>query len=159
MDIEELERLLEVVKGSDISELELEQEGVTLRVVRGATGVVQAVAPVIQQPMVEVSQAIVGGDTEVAAPAAAGPSEGPGAGVQVVECPLVGTFYRKPSPDAPAFVDVGATVSKGDTLCIVEAMKLMNEIPAPCSGVIEKVLVEDGHVVEFGEPLFWIKAG
>ena len=74
-----------------------------------------------------------------------------------VESPIVGTFYRKPSPDAPPFAKEGDRVAAGDTLCIVEAMKLMNEIDSPCSGTIEKILVADGEVVEFGEVLFLIK--
>ena len=74
-----------------------------------------------------------------------------------VESPIVGTFYRKSSPDADAFVSVGASVSKGDTLCIIEAMKLMNEIEAPCSGTVEKILASDSQVVEFGESLFFIR--
>ncbi|MCL4135957.1 UNVERIFIED_CONTAM: hypothetical protein GTU68_005426 [Idotea baltica] len=74
-----------------------------------------------------------------------------------VESPIVGTFYRKPSPDAEPFASIGKTVKKGDTLCIVEAMKLMNEIEADKDGIIEEVLVEDGSVVEFGEALFLIR--
>jgi acetyl-CoA carboxylase biotin carboxyl carrier protein len=73
-----------------------------------------------------------------------------------VESPIVGTFYRKPSPDSDVFVKEGSSVKKGDTLCIIEAMKLMNEIDAPCDGRVEKILLSEGHVVEFGEALFYI---
>ena len=150
MNIDDIKKLLDLISKSDITEFELESEGSNVRVIRsrGVTGEMQLVS------QVTTSAAPVAAPTNIsAAPTALAPEVIDGT---PVECPIVGTFYRKPSPDADVFVKVGDAVKKGDTLCIVEAMKLMNEIPSPVDGVISKINVEEGNVVEYGEVLFTI---
>jgi acetyl-CoA carboxylase biotin carboxyl carrier protein len=151
MEIKDIEQILKILKQSDIRDFELEQDGTKLKLVRGFTGEM-----LVHQPMGVVAQ--VGISTPSPGPVVPVPAAGadiPANYVKVVS-PIVGTFYRKPSPDAEAFVKEGDKVKKGDTLCIVEAMKLMNEIEAPSSGKVVKVLLSDAEVVEFGEVLVLI---
>jgi acetyl-CoA carboxylase biotin carboxyl carrier protein len=159
MDIKELEQIISILKQNDVTRFELEQDGTHIRLSRlgGAQNVkFQSV------PAGYVEHAIPTASIPHAAPATVHSASAGAAPAQdlsrftKVESPLVGTFYRKPSPDAENFVKEGQMVSKGDTLCIVEAMKLMNEIDAPISGRIEKILAEDARVVEFGQVLFLI---
>ena len=150
MDLEQLDSLLKLLKEHDVGEYRFKNETFSVQLRRGAVVAVAAPAAV----------ATVSG----AAPTAAGAlvaSEAPAeeVGVNVVESPMVGTFYRSPSPGAPPFVEVGAKVAAGQTLCIVEAMKLMNEIEAEVAGTVVEVLAEDASPVQFGESLFKIKAG
>jgi len=152
MDLRKLKKLIDLVEESGISELELTEGEEKVRISRAmAPGVapvtqyVAAPAPVAAAPAPAVAAA--------AAPAAA-PAEALDG--KVVKSPMVGTFYRASSPDAKAFVDVGSSVSTGDTLCIIEAMKLLNEIESEYAGVIKKIFVENGQPVEYGEPLFLI---
>jgi acetyl-CoA carboxylase biotin carboxyl carrier protein len=147
LDLDQVRALAELLAEKDITEFEHESEGVRLRLVRGARHVVAA-APVV---------------THVAGPAAAGASTAESASAEPpadtvdVTSPFVGTFYRSPSPDAPSFVEVGSVVRPGQTLCIVEAMKLMNEIEAECSGTVVEVFAQNGKAVEFGQKLYRIK--
>jgi acetyl-CoA carboxylase biotin carboxyl carrier protein len=149
MDLRKLKTLIELVESSGIAELEISEGEERVRITRTTVAVgqpVYAAAPQpVAAPVAQVSQA---------APAAAAPE----AAVEghVVKSPMVGSFYRAASPGAKAFVDVGQTVSQGDTLCIIEAMKLLNEIEADKAGVIKAILVENGQPVEFGQPLFII---
>jgi acetyl-CoA carboxylase biotin carboxyl carrier protein len=145
LDLAQLTQLLDVLIEKDIAEFEHEAEGVRVRVVRGK--LVQTVAPHDTVPP--------------PAPATGGtappPSlDAPSDSVDVTS-PFVGTFYRSPSPDTPSFVDVGSVVRPGQTLCIVEAMKLMNEIDAECSGTVTEIFAQNGKSVEFGQKLFRIK--
>lgn len=154
MEIKDLEQIIDLLKNTDITEFELDHGGSKVRFVRGQNQVV--VSPPVGIPV----QAAAPAPAHVTPPfAQAAPSpkstEMP-ANFKKVESPLVGTFYRRPSPDKEYFAKEGDTVKKGQTLCIVEAMKLMNEIESPCDGKIEKILTTDGKVVEFGEVLFWI---
>ena len=155
VEVNELEKLISILKNTDITEFELEQEGSTLRIVRGVRS---SSVPVVAS---EIEPAIVGTvvqpPSESAAPLQTSATTDETEGLAKVESPIVGTFYRKPSPDADAFVKEGDRVQKGDTLCIVEAMKLMNEIESTVSGTVEKILLQDGQVVEFGEVLFLVK--
>ncbi len=150
MDLRKLKKLIDLVEESGISELELTEGEEKVRISRA---LMPSAAPVAHyavaapQPAVQASPA--------AAPAAAAPAEAATEG-HVVKSPMVGTFYRAPSPDAKAFVDVGSTVAVGDTVCIIEAMKLLNEIECDFAGTIKKILVENGQPVEYGEPLFII---
>ena len=151
MDIKDIENIIKILKQNEVTEFEWEKEGAKVKLSRAASG-----AFVHSEARYEVVPAV-----QVAS--VAGPSMTSGAPVQEdlgrfvkVESPIVGTFYRRPSPDAELFVKEGDTVSKGDTLCIIEAMKLMNEIEAPTSGKVVKILGSDGQVVEFGEVLFLI---
>ena len=149
MEIKDLEKLVTILEDSAVSEFEYEKDGATVRISRAmATGSASVVAatPVVVQPA-------------TAAPVAT--SDGAAAVVDEslvrVESPIVGTFYRRPNPESDPFVKTGERVSKGETLCIVEAMKLMNEIESPVAGVVEKIFLEDSNVVEYGEVLFLIR--
>ena len=150
MDLRKLKKLIDLVEESGISELELTEGEEKVRISRamapGAAPVTQYVAAPAPAPVAATAPAAV-------APAAA-PAEAQDG--QVVKSPMVGTFYRASSPDAKAFVDVGSSINTGDTLCIIEAMKLLNEIESEFSGTIKKIFVENGQPVEYGEPLFLI---
>lgn len=156
MDINELEEILSILKRNDITEFELQQDGTHIKLSRG--GVQQFVSvPVAQAATVEPAIVSVGLNGRGAHSTEAKPGAAIAADHLVkVESPIVGTFYRKPSPDSEPFVKVGDKVEKGDTLCIVEAMKLMNEIESPCSGKVQEVFLSDGEVVEFGEVILLI---
>lgn len=152
MDLRKLKKLIDLVEESGIAELELTEGEEKVRISRQpAMGAMPYPAAYMQAPMMQAAPAAA----PVAAPAAesAAPAAVDG---HVVKSPMVGTFYRSPSPDAKPFVEVGASVSAGDTLCIIEAMKLLNEIEADHGGVIKAILVENGQPVEYGEPLFII---
>lgn len=145
MDLRKLKKLIELVEDSGISELEITEGEEKVRISRhgpAAQPVMYASAPF--QPASAAAPPL-----PVAAPAPPPEVEG-----HVVKSPMVGTFYRAPSPEANPFVEVGQSVSAGQTLCIIEAMKLLNEIEADQSGVIKAILVENGQPVEYGEPLF-----
>jgi len=152
MDIRKVKKLIELLEESDISELEIKEGEESVRISRNS-GTVQyasapapAVAPAAPAAPAPAHEA----DSSGAAPAADEPSG------HVVKSPMVGTFYRSPSPGSPPFVEVGKHVKVGDAICIVEAMKMMNQIEADKSGVIEAILVEDGEPVEFDQPLVTI---
>jgi len=149
MDLRKLKKLIDLVEESGISELELTEDGEKVRISRNFTSnaAIQQYAPAPMQYSAP----------QFAAPAAAPAAEAPAVEEgHAVKSPMVGTFYRSPSPDAKAFVEVGDTVAVGDTLCIVEAMKLLNEIESDKAGVIKKILVDNGQAIEYGEPLFII---
>ncbi|MFG6656845.1 acetyl-CoA carboxylase biotin carboxyl carrier protein [Scandinavium sp. M-37] len=154
MDIRKIKKLIELVEESGISELEISEGEESVRISRTSAN---AGFPVMQQayaaPMMQPQMA-----PAAAAPAVA-PAEAPKAEISghIVRSPMVGTFYRTPSPDAKAFIEVGQKVNAGDTLCIVEAMKMMNQIEADKSGVVKAILVESGQPVEFDEPLVVIE--
>ncbi|HVE51250.1 MAG TPA: acetyl-CoA carboxylase biotin carboxyl carrier protein [Casimicrobiaceae bacterium] len=148
MDLRKLKTLIELVETSGIQELEIQEGEERVRITR-------ALAPAGQTLMFQAPTAAPAGTPEPAAPAALAPASTPAETEgHVVKSPMVGTFYRAASPGAKAFVEVGDAVKDGDPLCIVEAMKLMNEIEADASGVIKAILVENGEPVEFGQPLF-----
>jgi len=151
MDLDKLRALFDLLAEKDIAEFEHEQEGVRLRIARG----VRAVVP----SAVAVSPAAQTLAPPLAAAAAAAPAaEAPLSGDCVdVTSPFVGTFYRSPSPDTPAFVEVGSVVRAGQTLCIIEAMKLMNEIEAESAGTVVEIFAQNGKSVEYGQKLFRIK--
>ena len=146
LDLNDLRRLLRILEKRNVSEFELEDDKMRLRLVRGGGGVASAPAhfAVAAAPVT----------AAVAAPAAAVIDD---AGTVFVTSPFVGTFYRSPSPDAPSFVEPGSAVREGQALCIVEAMKLMNEIEADCAGTIVEILAENGKSVEFGQKLFKVR--
>ncbi|HAS6064260.1 TPA: acetyl-CoA carboxylase biotin carboxyl carrier protein [Vibrio vulnificus] len=154
MDIRKIKKLIELVEESGIAELEISEGEESVRISRHGQMMAApapmhyAAAPVAQPAPVAVAPVA----TAEAAPAAAAVP----AGHQVLS-PMVGTFYRSPSPDAKAFIEVGQSVTAGQTLCIVEAMKMMNQIEADKSGVVTAILVEDGQPVEFDQPLVVIE--
>jgi len=147
MDLRKIKTLIELVENSGIAELEIKEGEEFVRISRSST----AVQHVYAAPQQHAAAAAAPVATTPSAPAAPAQPEG-----HVVKSPMVGSFYRSPSPGAKAFVDIGQTVSAGETLCIIEAMKLLNEIESDHSGVIKAILVESGQAVEFGQPLFII---
>ncbi len=155
MDIRKIKKLIELVEESGISELEISEGEESVRISRAAPA---ASFPVMQQayaaPMMQQQPALASAVAPAAeaAPAAAAEISG-----HIVRSPMVGTFYRTPSPEAKAFIEVGQKVNVGDTLCIVEAMKMMNQIEADKSGTVKAILVESGQPVEFDEPLVVIE--
>lgn len=152
MDLRKLKTLIDLVAESDIAELEVTEGESKVRIVKSSAIPQNQMVMVPQQGVQQFSAPAV--HAPAAAPAApAAPAEPTG---HVVKSPMVGTFYRSSAPGAPAFVEVGSTVKEGDTLCIIEAMKLLNEIDADLSGTVTKILVENGQPVEFGQPLFVI---
>ena len=150
MDLRKLKTLIELVETSGIAELEIQEGEERVRITRAVAPSAQTV--MMQAPMAAAPQpAPAAAAAAVPAPVATAAEEPSG---HVVKSPMVGTFYRAASPGAKTFVEVGDTVKEGDTLCIIEAMKLMNEIEADASGVVKAVLAENGQPVEFGQPLF-----
>ncbi|WP_448547988.1 acetyl-CoA carboxylase biotin carboxyl carrier protein [Thalassotalea fusca] len=148
MDIRKIKKLIELVEESGINELEIAEGEESVRISRGGA-VVTAPQPVMHVP------------SPAAAPAPAAPAAesnaAPALSGHIVRSPMVGTFYEAPSPDAPKFVEVGQHVNAGDTLCIIEAMKMMNQIEADKSGVIKEILVHNEDAIEFDQPLFIIE--
>ena len=151
MDIRKVKKLIELVEESGISELEITEGEESVRISRGSTIVTQAVAPAIAAPVAAAPA------PQQPAIAPAEPAAQPEVSGHVVKSPMVGSFYRSSAPGAAPFIEVGSTVSVGDTLCIIEAMKMMNQIEADKAGVVKAVLVEDGQAVEFDEPLVIIE--
>lgn len=153
MDIRKIKKLIELVEESGISELEISEGEESVRISRApAAGSMPMMQPYYAAAPAQAAAPVA------AAPAAAPAAEAPAAiSGHIVRSPMVGTFYRTPSPDAKAFVEVGQKVNVGDPLCIVEAMKMMNQIEADKSGVVKAILVENGQPVEFDEPLVVIE--
>lgn len=153
MDLRKLKTLIDLVSDSNITELEITEDDGKVRIVKSAPVAAMAAPVAAPAPLV----------VPVAAPAApvAAPAAEPAAPAaptgHVVKSPMVGTFYRSSSPGAKAFADVGTVVKEGDPICIIEAMKIMNEIEADKAGTVTQVLVENGQAVEFGQPLFVIE--
>ena len=149
MDLRKLKKLIDLVQKSGIAELEITEGEEKVRIARGGA---VSVTP------------LAAGAAPIAAPASAAATAAPATSVateaapegHVVKSPMVGTFYRSPSPEAKPFVDVGSTIKAGETICVLEAMKLMNEIEADASGTIKAILVENGQPVEYGQALFVI---
>jgi acetyl-CoA carboxylase biotin carboxyl carrier protein len=156
IDIRKLKELVRLMTASDLTELDLrdKDEQVTIRraTPQAAPQVVHA-APVVHQMAPAAAPAAVPAAVPAAAPAAPAADEG----LVAIESPMVGTFYGSPSPDKPPFIAVGAQVNANTVVCLVEAMKIFNEIKAERSGTVAKVLVQSGQAVEFGQPLFMIK--
>lgn len=153
MDLRKLKKLIDLVEESGISELELTEGEEKVRISRQPQGQAVQYMP-SYAPQMMAAPATASGAAATAPAAAEGAA--PAMDGHAVKSPMVGTFYRSPSPDAKAFVEVGSTVNVGDTLCIIEAMKLLNEIESDKAGVVKAILVENGHPVEYGEPLFII---
>jgi acetyl-CoA carboxylase biotin carboxyl carrier protein len=157
IDIRKLKELVRLMVENDLSELDLKDQQETVTVKRNLTGMVPVGVPQVHYAPVAAPVA------HAAAPAEAGEGSGSGggagdeAGLVPITSPMVGTFYTSPNPDSPAFVGVGASVGPDTTVCLIEAMKVFNEIKAETSGVIERVLVESGKAVEYGQKLFLVR--
>jgi len=152
MDLRKLKTLIDLVSESNISELEITEADGKVRIVKA-----DPAAAVAMQPVYAAAPAPVAHAPAQAAPAAAAAPAAPVETGHIVKSPMVGTFYRASSPNAKPFADVGQQVKEGEAICIIEAMKIMNEIEADKSGTITKVMCENGQAVEFGQPLFVIE--
>jgi acetyl-CoA carboxylase biotin carboxyl carrier protein len=140
MELEQIKAIIEMMKENDLTDFSMESNGLKIRIKRGPEGIQQAVTPPAPAPA-----------PAVTAPAAVATD------AKHITSPMVGTFYRAPSPDAPPYVEVGTEVDEDTVVCIVEAMKVMNEIKADCKGVITEVLAENAKPVEFGQKLFVVR--
>ena len=162
MDFDEINRILDIVREHELSEFELEREGFKIRIKKGnpAHAAGAFAAPPIPTAATHYAHTPAGPPSSApeAVPAPAPPASDE-VDFAIVKSPIVGTFFRSSDPNAPPFVEVGSTVKKGEVLCIIEAMKLMNEIDSEYDGEVVKVYVENGQPVQYGERLFAIKAG
>jgi len=162
MDLKEVRELIKLVTERGITEFEIEREGFRLRIARpGETPVpIMPTAPlIIQAPVATAPETLqLAPATASPTPTTASPSAAPEPELHIIKSPIVGTFYRSPSPTAEPFVKIGDQVEQDTVVCIIEAMKLMNEIHAEAVGEIAKIFVENGQPVEYGQPLFGIKA-
>ena len=149
MDIREIQNLIKFVAKSGATEVKLEMDDFKITIKTTAEGTESTTTYVQQMPMQAAPQM-------VAPQVAAAPAADDNAKYITVKSPIIGTFYRKPAPDKPMFVEVGSTIGKGDVLCVIEAMKLFNEIESEVSGKIVKILVDDSSPVEFDQPLFLV---
>lgn len=156
MDIKEIQNLIRFVAKSGASEVKLETEDIKITIKTTSESAGQAEATIVQQIPVHAAMAPVA--AAPAAPAATAPAkeEEDSSKYITVKSPIIGTLYRKPSPDKPNFVEVGSSISEGDVLCVIEAMKLFNDIESEVSGKIVKILVDDASPVEFDQPLFLV---
>jgi acetyl-CoA carboxylase biotin carboxyl carrier protein len=156
MDMRKLKTLVDLVSESNISELEITEAEGKVRIVKAGYGVptTMMMQPAGQMMMAPQQAAPVGEAAPAAAPAAEVAAAPTG---HVVKSPMVGTFYRSASPGSKPFAEVGSAIKEGDAICIVEAMKIMNEIEADMSGTVSKILVENGQAVEYGQPLFIVE--
>lgn len=150
MDLRKLKTLIDLVAESDIAELEVTEGESKVRIVKSSA---MHQGQMMMMPQQGMPQQYSAAAPLAAAPVVDVPAEPTGV---IIKSPMVGTFYRSSAPGTPAFVEVGSVIKEGDTLCIIEAMKLLNEIDAEVSGVVSKILVENGQPVEFGQPLFVI---
>jgi acetyl-CoA carboxylase biotin carboxyl carrier protein len=150
MDIRKIKKLIELVEESGISELEITEGEESVRIHRGGSSAAVQYAPqMMQAPMMQAAPAMpAAAPAEVAAPVQTG---------HIVKSPMVGTFYRSSSPESKTFVEIGQSVNVGDTLCIVEAMKMMNQIESDKAGVVKEILVDNQEPVEFDQPMFVIE--
>ncbi len=151
MDIDQIKAVIAMMKENDLTEFSMEQDGLKIRIKRGPEGFQQVVTLPAAAPVAPV--AAPAAVTPAAAPAPAAPPSD----VKHISSPMVGTFYRSPAPDAPSYIEVGQAVDEETVVCIIEAMKVMNEIKAEVKGVITQVLVENAKPVEFGQKLFAVK--
>jgi acetyl-CoA carboxylase biotin carboxyl carrier protein len=158
LDLKEIKQIIDLMKRSDLTELEVEQEGLKLRICRGPGGHYSSNGPtsVPSQGGHETLSAAPSGSA--AQPAAAGEGQA-GEGFAFIRSPMVGTFYRSAAPDVAAFVEVDSKVSENSVICIIEAMKVMNEIQAEVKGTVVEILVDNGQPVEYGQPLFKVRKG
>lgn len=164
MTLDDIKQLVEFIRQHELTEFELEQDGVKLRIKSGQTLAASAAPAPSVAPAA--AQGAAGGSVAEGLAASAGPrrdtdsdvpTDEEGTELAIVKSPIVGTFYRSPEPDAPAFVEIGSMVKKSQVLCIIEAMKLMNEIDSEYDGEIAKIYVENGQPVQYGERLFAIR--
>ena len=148
MDFKKIKKLVSLVETSDISSLSVEEDNLKVEIKREGQTIISQPAAAVQAPIQTATPL---------PPVEAEPAPAKNSGLTELKSPMVGTFYASPNPESPAFVSIGSTISKGDIICIVEAMKLFNEIEAEVSGTIEEICVENGAPVEFGQTLFLVR--
>ena len=159
MNFKQIQQLIKFVSKTDVAEVNIENNNFKINIKGSKSKVNEASAPIVQQSVpipIQTPQPVVA-PTPVSQPDKIEDSVSSNDSYKTIKSPIIGTFYRKPSPDKDAFVNVGDTVNEGDTLCVIEAMKLFNEIESDFSGKIVKILVEDASPVEFDQPLFLIE--
>jgi acetyl-CoA carboxylase biotin carboxyl carrier protein len=159
MDLKEIQNLIKFVAKSGASEVKLEMEDIKITIKTGSESDTTAIRYISEAPLPQNTVALPRETQQVSeaqAPAAAASKAEEDSKYVTIKSPIIGTFYRKPSPDKPLFVEVGQTIAEGDVLCIIEAMKLFNEIESEVSGKIVKILVDDSSPVEFDQPLFLV---
>ena len=154
MNLDDIREVLALVREHDLAELEIERDGLKIRVRKAGHPIAIMPSAVPMAPIAAPAAPVAVPAVPASAPA---PIEGDGVDLAVIKSPIVGTFYRSPEPNARAFVEVGDTVRKGQVLCIIEAMKLMNEIESDCDGEVAAVYVDNGRPVQFGERLFAVR--
>ena len=155
MNVKEIKELLELMAEHNVGEIEIEKDNAKIKLRKMASGqIVMQSAP----PMIAPAPSLIHAAAPAAAPAASG-QPATEEGVTIVRSPMVGTFYAAPAPDQPPYVSVGKAVKTGDTLCIIEAMKLMNEIKSEMGGTVVEILVQNGQTVEYDQPILKIKQG
>ena len=157
MDINELKELIALLEDSKLSELEIEEEGRRIRLTKQSETYMMAPAPMQMQAPMAAPAPSVAPSTPFGSPHESKEPSLADQGLVAVTSPMVGTFYLKPAPSEPVFVELGDRISADQTICIVEAMKIMNEVAAKVAGIVERILVENGEPVEFGQPLFAIR--
>lgn len=156
MDIKEIKQIIELMKRSDLTDFEIEEKDLKLRISRNPKqdGSIMPTMPIVTQPVaapLPAAEPVTAQASATSAPAQVDPN------TKIIKSPMVGTFYRSPSPESPAFVDLNTKVQNDTVVCIIEAMKVMNEIQAELQGTIVEVLAENGQAIEFGQPLFKVK--
>jgi acetyl-CoA carboxylase biotin carboxyl carrier protein len=156
MDIREIQNLIKFVAKSGATEVKLEMDDIKITIKTTVEGAAEAATTYVQQIPVSQPAAAPVAAAPVAPAAPAAPAAEDNSKFIMIKSPIIGTLYRKPSPDKPTFVEVGSTISKGDVVCVIEAMKLFNEIESEISGKIVKVLVDDASPVEYDQPLFLV---
>lgn len=156
MDLKEIQNLIKFVARSGASEVKLEMDDIKITIKTGSDSETTILQQIPATPMPQVAQAPPAPAAEPAAPAKTPEPASDDSKYITIKSPIIGTFYRKPSPDKPLFVEVGQTIAEGDVLCIIEAMKLFNEIESEVSGKVVKILVDDASPVEFDQPLFLV---
>jgi acetyl-CoA carboxylase biotin carboxyl carrier protein len=157
MALDRIKDLLELMKANDLTELELKEKGFSIRLVKGTPGAPAGPATVVVSGGAPATHAPVPPPAETLPSAGGAAAEAAAEGLREITSPIVGTFYRAPSPDADPFVEVGTRVEPDTTICIIEAMKVMNEVKAEIAGVVQKVLLENGQPVEFGQPILLVE--
>ena len=159
MDLKQIKQIIDLMKRSELTEFAVEEEGFKLKICRGANGlpVVTSSAGLTAVPEAAAASAAAAAATLASSSQNGGDKEDPS--ITYIKAPMVGTFYRAPSPESPPFVEVNAKVSENSVVCIIEAMKIMNEIQAEVKGTVVEILVENGQPVEYGQRMFKIKQG
>ncbi|MBS0658286.1 MAG: acetyl-CoA carboxylase biotin carboxyl carrier protein [Verrucomicrobia bacterium] len=157
MDLKDIKAIIELMKKNDLSVFKLEREDFKIVLERGTTGVVHVAAPAAAPLLLPAPAAAPAAAAPAPAATSAAPAAAPASDSREISSPMVGTFYSAPSPESPAFVKVGDSVDENTVVCIVEAMKVMNEIKAETKGTIVEIVAENGKPVQFGQPLFRVR--